>query len=69
MLESTAGGVTRMPTTAQLESLYRVGYQLTYFMLQPIHLICVDNRTRNLYILAGSDEEIEFQIAPNGEVF
>ena len=58
-----------MPTAAQLESLYRVGYQLTYFMFQPIHLICVDNRTRNLYILAGNDEEIEFQIALDGKVF
>lgn len=56
-----------MPTAAQLESLYRVGYQLTYIMLQPIHLICVDNRTRNVYILAGYDEELEFQILPNGE--
>ncbi|MEH2399319.1 MAG: hypothetical protein V7K17_18620 [Nostoc sp.] len=37
-------------------------------MLQPIYLICVDNRTRNLYILAGYDEEIEFQILPNGEL-
>ena len=57
-----------MPTTAQLESLYRVGYQLTYAMLQPIHLICVDSRTRNVYILAGYDEELEFQIVPTGEV-
>ncbi len=56
-----------MPTAAQLQSLYRIGYQLTYIMLQPIHLICVDNRTRNLYILAGHDEEVEFQILPNGE--
>jgi hypothetical protein len=56
-----------MPTAAQLESLYRVGYQLTYIMLQPIHLICVDNRSRNVYILAGYDEELEFQILPNGE--
>ncbi len=56
-----------MPTAAQLETLYRVGYQLTYTMLQPIHLICVDNRTRNVYVLAGYDEEIEFQILPNGE--
>lgn len=56
-----------MPTAAQLETLYRVGYQLTYIMLQPIHLICVDNRTRNVYVLAGYDEEIEFQILPNGE--
>jgi hypothetical protein len=57
-----------MPTAAQLESLYRVGYQLTYLALQPIHLICVDNRTRNVYILAGYNEELEFQILPNGEL-
>lgn len=58
-----------MPTAAQLASLYRVGYQLTYFMFQPIHLICVDNRTLNLYILAGQNKELEFQIALDGEVF
>ena len=57
-----------MPTAAQLESLYRVGYQLTYTMLQPIHLHCVDSRTRNVYILAGYDEELEFQIVPTGEL-
>jgi hypothetical protein len=56
-----------MPTVAQLESLYRVSYQLTYLMLQPIHLVCVDARTRNVYILAGYDEELEFQILLNGE--
>jgi hypothetical protein len=56
-----------MPTAFQLQSLYRVGYQLTYTMLQPIHLICIDNRTRNVYTLAGYDEELEFQILPNGE--
>ncbi|MFB2770018.1 hypothetical protein ACE1AT_12145 [Pelatocladus sp. BLCC-F211] len=58
-----------MPTNAQLESLYRVAFQLTYMMLQPIHLICVDSRTRNVYILAGHNEELEFQILPNGEFF
>jgi len=58
-----------MPTATQLETLYRVGYQLTYTMLQPIHLICVDHRTGNLYILAGYNEELEFQILPNGELF
>ncbi|WP_341524749.1 hypothetical protein WKK05_19165 [Nostoc sp. UHCC 0302] len=57
-----------MPTAAQLASLYRISYQLTYIMLQPIYLICVDNRTRNIYILAGYDEEIEFQILPTGEL-
>ncbi|WP_373537741.1 hypothetical protein [Microcoleus sp.] len=56
-----------MPTAAQIESLYRISYQLTYKMLQPIHLVCVDDRTRNVYILAGYDEELEFQILPNGE--
>ncbi|MEG3894588.1 MULTISPECIES: DUF6888 family protein [unclassified Microcoleus] len=56
-----------MPAVAQLESLYRISYQLTYTMLQPIHLICVDDRTRNVFILAGYDEELEFQILPNGE--
>jgi hypothetical protein len=37
-------------------------------MLQPIHLICIDERTKNLYILAGYNEEIELEITPNGEV-
>jgi hypothetical protein len=57
-----------MPTPAQLEVLYRVCYQLTYVMLQPIHLVCVDDRTLNVYILAGYNEEIEFQLLPNGEL-
>jgi len=61
--------MTRMPTAAQLESLYRVGYQLTYVMLQPVHLICMDDRTYNLYIIAGNNEDLEFQITPDGEVF
>jgi hypothetical protein len=56
-----------MPTAKQLETLYRISYQLTYNMLQPIHLICIDNRTSNVYVLAGYDEEIEFQILLNGE--
>ncbi|WP_445300606.1 MULTISPECIES: DUF6888 family protein [unclassified Microcoleus] len=37
--------------------------------LQPIPLVCVDERTHNLFVLAGSDEEIEVKIAPNGEFF
>ena len=56
-----------MPTDKQLESLYRICYQLTYIMLQPVHIVCVDDRSGNVYILAGYDEEIEFQILPNGE--
>ncbi|MDJ1168631.1 hypothetical protein PMG71_04240 [Roseofilum sp. BLCC_M154] len=58
-----------MPTADQLESLYRVSYQLTFMMLQPIHLICMDRRTGNVYLLAGYNEDLEFEIAPNGEVF
>jgi hypothetical protein len=61
--------VTGIPTAAQLESLYRVSYQLTFSMLQPIHLVCVDRRTQNVYILAGYSENLEFEIVPNGEVF
>ena len=57
-----------MPTAAQLQSLYRISYQLTYLMLQPIHLVCVDARTRNVYVLAGYEEELEFQILINGEI-
>lgn len=57
-----------MPTNAQLRGLYRIGYQLTYLMFQPIHLICVDDHTQNLLILAGNNEEIELEITPNGEV-
>jgi hypothetical protein len=37
-------------------------------LFQPIHLICIDGRTKNLYILAGQNEEIEFEVTPNGEV-
>ena len=58
-----------MPTAAQLESLYRVSYQLTFIMLKPIHLVCVDRRTLNVYVLAGDSEDLEFEIIPNGEVF
>jgi hypothetical protein len=58
-----------MPTYAQLEALYRLGYYLTYVTFQPIYLICIDKRTGNLFILAGYDEEIEAEITPDGEVF
>jgi hypothetical protein len=57
-----------MPTVEQLESLYRISYYLTYKLLQPIHLVCVDGRNQRLFILAGQFEEIEFEVTPNGEV-
>ena len=56
-----------MLTASQLSSLYRICYQLTYTMFQPIHLICIDERTQNIYILAGYEEELEFQVLPSGE--
>ena len=57
-----------MPTDSQLRCLYRISYHLTYRMLQPIHLVCIDGRTQNLYVLAGQKEEIEFEVTPTGEV-
>ncbi|MGK7889134.1 MAG: hypothetical protein AB4042_07345 [Leptolyngbyaceae cyanobacterium] len=57
-----------MPTAIQLQSLYRISYYLTYLMLHPIHLVCIDGRTQNLYVLAGQEEEIEFEVTPEGEV-
>lgn len=58
-----------MPTNAQVRGLYRLSYWLTYIMLQPVHLVCIDDRTSNLYVLAGNTENLEFEIKPNGEVF
>lgn len=55
-----------MPTAAQLESLYVVSYWITYLMLQPIHLVCIDERTNNLYVLAGLTESLEIQVLLNG---
>jgi hypothetical protein len=57
-----------MPNDAQLRGLYRLSYWLTYLMLQPIHLVCIDDRTSNLYVLAGITEDLEFQITLDGEV-
>ena len=57
-----------MPNSQQLEGLYRICYYLSYRVLQPIHLICLDERTGNLFILAGDKEDIEIEITPIGEV-
>ena len=37
-------------------------------MFQPIHVVRIDERTLNLFILAGDNEEIEFEIQPNGSI-
>ncbi|MGB0561278.1 MAG: DUF6888 family protein [Spirulinaceae cyanobacterium] len=57
-----------MPTAAQLGALYRISYTLTYLMFQPVHLVCIDGRTQNLYVLAGQTEELEFEVTPTGEL-
>ncbi|WP_445310382.1 DUF6888 family protein [Microcoleus vaginatus] len=58
-----------MPTYPSLKGLYRITYCLTYLASQPIHLICVDERSKNLFVLARYDEEIEIEIGPNGKAF
>ena len=62
-----ADGCWRDWETAGFDRATRPIYQESFSMLQPIHLICVDERTSNIYVLAGYDEEVEFQILPNGE--
>lgn len=57
-----------MPTEVQLKCVYRIASQVTYVMFQLINLICIDERTKNLFILAGKNENIEFEITRDGEV-
>ena len=59
----------RQPTEAQLRTLYHQCHLLTNMMLQPIHVIRLDERTGSLFVLAGYQETIELEIKPNGEVF
>jgi hypothetical protein len=47
------------PRVEQLQSLYRLCYQLTNVMFQPIHIVRLDERSLNIFILAGQNEEIE----------
>ncbi len=56
-------------TLSQLKRLYLISYTLTNVMFQPIHIVRIDERNNNLFILAGHQENIEIVIAPNGEVF
>lgn len=57
-----------MPTIEQLEALFRISYQLTFGMSQPIYLVWVDDLTLNLYLLAGYNYEIELEVTPNGDL-
>ncbi len=56
------------PTIAQMRSLYRQCHWLTNVVFQPIHVVRLDERTGNLFILAGHEESIEVQIKADGEL-
>ena len=56
------------PTIAQMKSLYRQCHWLTNVVFQPIHVVRLDERTGNLFILAGHEESIEVQIKADGEL-
>ncbi|MEH2281594.1 MAG: hypothetical protein V7K90_09640 [Nostoc sp.] len=54
------------PTEEQLKCLYRLCHQLTNVMFQPIHIVRLDERSLNIFILAGQNEEIELEITSDG---
>ncbi len=56
------------PTDSQVRSLYRQSQWLTNVAFQPIHVVRIDERTGNLFILAGNKESIELQIKPDGKL-
>ncbi|MBC6435783.1 hypothetical protein FM036_41800 [Nostoc sp. HG1] len=56
------------PTAKQLQSLYRGCHQLTNVMFQPIHVVRLDERSLNIFILAGQHEGIELEITPDGSM-
>jgi hypothetical protein len=58
----------REPTGAQLRTLYRLCHLLTNMMFQPIHIVRLDERSLNLFILAGQGEDIEFEIQADGSI-
>jgi hypothetical protein len=37
-------------------------------MFQPVHIVRLDERTLNIFILAGHNEEIEMEIRPEGSM-
>jgi hypothetical protein len=56
------------PTPAQLVTLYYACHFLTNQAFQPIHIVRMDERTKNLFLLAGNGESIEVEILPNGRL-
>ena len=53
------------PTVEQLKQMYRICQSFTQMYI-PIYFITLDNRTKDLFILAGND--IEVIISSKGEV-
>ncbi|WP_269141589.1 DUF6888 family protein [Nostoc commune] len=37
-------------------------------MFQPIHIVQLDKRSLNIFILAGQNEGIELEITPDGKL-
>lgn len=58
----------KTPSVEQLQKLYILCHTITNVMLQPIHIVRMDERTGNIFILAGEQEEIELEITPTGRV-
>jgi hypothetical protein len=57
------------PSNEQAQGLYRLCYRLTNviypgWQYKPIELVRIDERTGNLYVLAG--DGIDFEIKPTG---
>lgn len=55
-------------TTQQLRTLYRLCHLLTNRMFQPLHIVRLDERTLDLFVLAGNEEGLEFEILPDGKI-
>jgi hypothetical protein len=49
------GEGVKEPSEAQLKSLYRQSQWLTNIAFVPIHIVRLDERTGNLFILAGNE--------------
>lgn len=56
------------PTQAQLRRLYELCHTLTNVMFQHIHVVRLDERTGNLFVLTGHEETIEFEVNGKGEL-
>lgn len=61
--------MSKKPTNEQAQGLYRIVYRLTNVIypgwpFKSIELVRVDERTGNLYVIAG--EDLDFEIKPSG---